>query len=103
MRARIAGESRLAFKVPDGFDVAYTLEGLLAAIEELEPTVPANAPRPGPQLSPILFADLFTADVKKLGIAQRGAGELRCARRSHRGASGRRADLVLAPGVGQPH
>src|SRR5574338_135351 len=28
VRARIAGESRLVFKVPDGFEIDYTLEGV---------------------------------------------------------------------------
>ncbi len=41
--ARIADESRLAFEVPAGFEATYTLAGLLAACEQLTPSVPANA------------------------------------------------------------
>ena len=49
--ARIAGESRLAFAVPAGFQAPYTLAGLLAACEQLAPSVPANAlPRQDPVL-----------------------------------------------------
>ncbi len=43
VRARVAGESRLAFSVPNGFDVPYTLEGVLGAIQSLAPAVTANA------------------------------------------------------------
>lgn len=51
VRARIAGESRLAFQVPGGFDIPYTLEGLLEACQSLKPKVAANArPRPRPRL-----------------------------------------------------
>ena len=49
--ARIAGESRLAFAVPAGFEAPYTLAGLLAACEQLAPSVPASAlPRQEPLL-----------------------------------------------------
>ena len=48
VRARISGESRLAFTVPDGFDVEYTLQSVLAAIESLALAVPANAKPPAP-------------------------------------------------------
>lgn len=49
--ARIAGESRLAFAVPTGFEAPYTLAGLLAACEGLAPSVPASAlPRQDPVL-----------------------------------------------------
>jgi hypothetical protein len=49
--ARIAGESRLAFAVPAGFEAPYTLAGLLAACEQLAPSVPASAlPRQEPVL-----------------------------------------------------
>ena len=43
IRARIAGESRLVFKVPDGFSVPYQLAEVLAACQQLAPNVPANA------------------------------------------------------------
>ena len=48
VRARIAGESRLVFRVREGFDIPYTLEGVLQACLELEPRVAANAPPPAP-------------------------------------------------------
>lgn len=35
MRARIAGESRLVFSVPDGFDIPYALDAILAARRQL--------------------------------------------------------------------
>ncbi len=43
VRARIADESRLVFKVPDGTSIPYTLEGILNAVQTLEPKVAANA------------------------------------------------------------
>jgi len=43
IRARIAGESRLVFKVPDGFSVPYQLAEVLAACVRLDANVPANA------------------------------------------------------------
>ncbi len=43
VRARIAGESRLAFKVPNDFDVPYTLEGILEACQTLSLSVTSNA------------------------------------------------------------
>ena len=46
INARISGESRIAFKVPDGFVADYTLQGILDAIEDLELAVPANARPP---------------------------------------------------------
>lgn len=41
--ARIAGESRIAFAVPDPFEAPYTLAGLLDACQRLAPSVAANA------------------------------------------------------------
>ncbi len=73
VRARISGESRLAFTVPDGFDVPYTLEGVLAAVEELALSVPANAKPPGSGLTFAAVTDIFTGDVVKLSAAQRAA------------------------------
>jgi hypothetical protein len=60
VRARIAGESRVAFTVPDGFDVPYTLEGVLDALETLPLSVPANArpPASGPPF--VMASELFT-------------------------------------------
>ncbi len=73
VRARISGESRLAFTVPNGFDVPYTLEGVLAAVEELALSVPANAKPPGSGGTFVAVADLFMANVAKLPAAQRAA------------------------------
>ncbi|MCG6875268.1 MAG: hypothetical protein LJE97_09275 [Betaproteobacteria bacterium] len=73
VRARISGESRLAFTVPDGFDVPYTLEGVLAAVEELALSVPANAKPPGTRGSFASVGELFAADISKLSAAQRAA------------------------------
>ncbi|MGC3937313.1 hypothetical protein ACOTTU_05865 [Roseobacter sp. EG26] len=41
--ARIADESRLVFKVPDDAVIPYTLDGILTAVQSLEPKVAANA------------------------------------------------------------
>jgi hypothetical protein len=79
VRARMAGESRLAFTVPDGFDVPYTLEGVLAAIESLPLAVPSNARPPSPNAPRRTFSlrDLldkpFDKRVAKLPPAQRAA------------------------------
>ena len=43
IRARIADESRLVFKVPDDFAIPYTLADVLAACERLALNVPGNA------------------------------------------------------------
>ncbi|QIL74376.1 hypothetical protein G7048_25715 (plasmid) [Diaphorobacter sp. HDW4B] len=45
--ARMAGESRIAFEVPDRFEAPYTLAGLLNACQWLSLSVPANAPPRG--------------------------------------------------------
>lgn len=71
VRARIAGESRLAFTVPDGFDVPYTLDGLLGAIESLTPSVAANAVAGGSSTGVIRIQDLFAASVNQLGPRER--------------------------------
>ena len=72
-RARIAGESRLAFKIPDGFDVPYTLKGLLEAMAGLEPAVCATALPPQAQRASINIHDLFNVRVDVLGAQQRAA------------------------------
>src|SRR5690606_17927210 len=46
IRARIAGESRLVFKVPNDFDIPYTLEGVLDACQTLTMNVVASARPP---------------------------------------------------------
>jgi hypothetical protein len=43
VRARISGESRLVFDVPEGFDALWTLEGVLDAVRRLEPVLASNA------------------------------------------------------------
>jgi hypothetical protein len=92
VRARIAGESRLAFDVPDGFDVPYTLEGVLAAMESLPLTVAANARPPGPS------APRLNPHRQALAGATRGAIELRAAQRTHRHAAERARCAVAAAG-----
>ncbi len=74
VRARIAGESRLVFSVPDGFDVPYTLKGVLEACESLQLVVPANARSPSATVTrpPFLFGDLFV-NLGKLKASQRAA------------------------------
>jgi hypothetical protein len=71
VRARISSESRLAFSVPDGFDIEYTLQGVLAAIETLPLAVPANAKPPAPARASILFADVFSSQLATLTATQR--------------------------------
>ncbi|MGE5812931.1 MAG: hypothetical protein ACM36C_00435, partial [Acidobacteriota bacterium] len=73
VRARISGESRVVFKVPDGFDIEYTLEGVLTAIEQLELSVPANARPPVPKRRRIIVTDIFSSDISALPIRQRAA------------------------------
>ena len=73
VRARISGESRVAFVVPDGFDVPYTLEGVLGAVEELALSVTANAKPPGAGGRRISMSELFDARVGRLSAAQRAA------------------------------
>lgn len=72
-RARISGESRLAFKVPDGFDAPYTLEGLLQAISTLEPAVASTALPPPAQRASFNIRDLFDVRVDALTAQQRTA------------------------------
>lgn len=72
-RARISGESRLAFKVPDGFDVPYTLEGLLQAIGTLEPAVTSTALPPQAQRASFNIRDLFDVRVDAVTAQQRAA------------------------------
>jgi hypothetical protein len=68
IRARAAGESRLAFKLPDGFEAPYTLEGLLDACQDLELNVPANA---GPREAPQIIPPFFIPDISKLDPSRR--------------------------------
>ena len=73
IRARIAGESRLVFKVPDGFSVPYQLADVLAACQQLAPNVPANAlPRSQGGLI-VSSAVISAASLAKIGSHQRAA------------------------------
>ena len=73
IRARIAGESRLVFKVPDGFSVPYQLADVMAACQQLAPNVPANAlPRSGGGLV-VSTAVISAASLAKIGSHQRAA------------------------------
>jgi hypothetical protein len=71
IKARIAGESRLVFKIPDDFDIPYTLEGILAKCQTLELSVPANAKSPSQLDSPVLFSDLFVSNLQNISKRQR--------------------------------
>ncbi len=73
IRARIADESRVAFKVPESFSTPYTLADVLAACEQLAINVPANAlPRATP--SRVIGRGGFTAaQLAKLPASQRAA------------------------------
>jgi hypothetical protein len=73
VRARISGESRLVFTVPNGFDVPYTLEGVLAAVEGLALSVPANAKPPGSGGRLVSVNDLLAPNVAGLSASQRAA------------------------------
>jgi len=74
IRARIAGESRVSFRVPNGFDVPYTLEGILEACRTLALSVTSNARPPHNPRAVIDLGDLFNAGaLNKLAPAQRAA------------------------------
>lgn len=74
VRARIAGESRLALTVPDGFDIPYTLEGILDACRDLALSVNPNARPPAPRRTVLALSELFDlAAIKRLPAAQRAA------------------------------
>ncbi|MHB1191493.1 MAG: hypothetical protein ACYC6F_00480 [Longimicrobiales bacterium] len=80
VRARIAGESRVAFSVPNGFDVPYTMAGILEACHELALSVPTNARPPatsGPGrvvAASELIGELFHAGaLKRMSPARRAA------------------------------
>jgi hypothetical protein len=73
VRARVSGESRLAFVIPDGFDIEYSLASILAAVEDLAPSVPANALPPGAGRRIVGIADLFVSDVQNFAARDRAA------------------------------
>jgi len=74
IRARIADESRLAFKLPAGTEIEYSLQGILTACRTLELAVAANAkPRAAPGRF-ISVSDLFSvAAVNALSVRSRAA------------------------------
>ena len=74
IRARIADESRLVFKVPGDAVIPYTLEGILTAVQGLEPKVAANA-RPRQIRIRIVATKLLfqPAVMKAMTPARRGA------------------------------
>jgi hypothetical protein len=73
VRARISGESRLVFTVPDGFETDYTLAGVLAAVEDLALSVPANAKPPSASESTLVLANIFSPQINRLTASQRAA------------------------------
>lgn len=74
IRARISGESRIAFLVPDGVEIPYTLEGVLEACRTLGMSVSAAA-RPPTQRRPLIdISDLFKiGTVKSLTARERAS------------------------------
>jgi hypothetical protein len=103
IRARIAGESRLAFEIPDGFDIEYSLEALLAAVEGLALSVTSNALPPGTSYRRILVDEIFAGDLSRLSANAR-ASLASYALRSFRIAAvqGDLATLQLRQAVGGP-
>ncbi len=103
VRARISGESRLVFAVPDGFDVPYTLEGVLAAVEELALAVAPNALPPGVGSRWPSITDLFTEHVQRLSASQRAALSSYAVRSLRIGAlQGDMTTLALRQEIGGP-
>jgi len=74
IRARIAEESRIAFRVPDGFEADYTIPALLAACETLPLSVAVNA-KPRGARRPFRLVDLVN-DVSLAGISVAGRAQL---------------------------
>jgi len=75
IRARIADESRLVFKVPDDAAIPYTLEGILNAVQTLEPKVAANA-RPRSTRQRFVTADLLVNAAALKALSPRKRAEL---------------------------
>lgn len=75
IRARIADESRLVFRVPDGTVIPWTLEGVLAAVQDLSMKVSPTARRRQLRFGPSLALDqLFDkAAIARLRPSQRAA------------------------------
>ncbi|MEM9549681.1 MAG: hypothetical protein AAGA05_00815, partial [Pseudomonadota bacterium] len=84
VRARIADESRLAFKFPADLTIDYTLQGILAACQDLEPAVGLNARKPSVRGRIITVSDLFNtravnalAPKNRAALASHAVGSLR--------------------------
>jgi len=73
IRARIAGESRLAFQVPTGFSVPYQLADVLEACEKLAPSVPANALPAGGGAGYTGSLRISAAALRRMSAGQRAA------------------------------
>lgn len=74
IRARIAGESRLVFRVPNDFDIPYTLSSVLDACQALALKVAMNARPPERRILAIGIDQLFKARaVSALNYRQRAA------------------------------
>lgn len=73
VRARISGESRLVFVVPNDFAADYTLAGVLDAVERLSLSVPPAARPPGAGLFILPIGNIFAADLSRLSASQRAA------------------------------
>lgn len=109
IRARVADESRLVFKVPDTFSAPYTLAGVLDACQSLSLNVPANAlpqgaggrfvVRPGPSISSSRLRRLSAAQrVSLAGLALRSA-QLQTVEGASSTALAARISQLATPGV----
>ena len=113
VRARAAGESRLAFELPPHTEIPYSLEGVLSAIPDLKLLVAANAKPRGKTGLVIAVADLFdmavvnilspkrraalaTQVVSSVRLAARGMGDVSTLRARNAGANS--ATLKPVPG-----
>jgi hypothetical protein len=71
IQARLAGWSRLVFRVPDErLPIDWTLEALLLAMNSLELSVPANALPPQPRYEPLF--PFILEQIKKGGLVYEG-------------------------------
>jgi hypothetical protein len=84
IRARVADESRLVFKVPAGTVIDYTLEAILAACAEFEMVVAANARPRSVRRRYFRLKDLFDRNVlqnlapkSRAALAAQAIGALR--------------------------
>jgi hypothetical protein len=73
IRARIAGETRLCFVVPHGFQCDYTLTGVLAACQSLALSVGPTARPRDVRRPPVVIGPGVHVDLGKLSHAERVA------------------------------